>query len=303
MSESSQQEGQSAICLYRALAPGNGPRSVGLSMIDHCQHRAASLVRPRQKNITKQNKTYNVARSLLYEMHTVSSRSVEEAAPSPHPAILLPDSSWLNVVIATHWPLDTSWVLTDLHVLLGGLNWLRLDDYRSHLSRRPPTPQDFGIFACFLAAMDVRDPLSEKSREDFTKVSLQDTEKNTWKKAASYSANHWVSACFSCQRACIAISSATLWNFTEDMFRQLQVAVQPYTTLNCILWSSHCRLKELMGCISERCSGEFLMKVPKGLIGIESIQQNIRFESITQLPGVCFQNSLAGSGPHNKVWL
>ena len=34
MSESSQQEGQSAICLYRALAPGNGPRSVGLSMID-----------------------------------------------------------------------------------------------------------------------------------------------------------------------------------------------------------------------------------------------------------------------------
>ena len=78
-----------------------------------------------------------------------------------------------------HWPLDTSWVLTDLHVLLGGLNWLRLDDYRSHLSRRPPTPQDFGIFACFLAAMDVRDPLSEKSREDFTKVSLQDTEKKT----------------------------------------------------------------------------------------------------------------------------
>lgn len=56
-----------------------------------------------------------------------------------------------------------------------------------------------------------------------------------------------------------------------------------------------------MGCISERCSGEFLMKVPKGLIGIESIQQNIRFESINQLPGVCFQNSLAGSGPHNKV--
>lgn len=27
--------------------------------------------------------------------------------------------------------------------------------------------------------MDVRDPLSEKSREDFTKVSLQDTEKKT----------------------------------------------------------------------------------------------------------------------------
>ena len=56
MSESSQQEGQSAICLYRALAPGNGPPSVGLSMIDHCQHQAASLVRPRQ-NKTKQNKT------------------------------------------------------------------------------------------------------------------------------------------------------------------------------------------------------------------------------------------------------
>ena len=71
---------------------------VFLSMIDHCQHQAASLVRPRQ-NKTKQNKTYNVARSLLYEMHTVSSRSVEEATPSQHPAILLPHSSWLNVTL------------------------------------------------------------------------------------------------------------------------------------------------------------------------------------------------------------
>ena len=38
-------------------------------------------------------------------------------------------------------------------------------------------PQDFGIFARFLAAMDVRDPLSEESLEDFTNVGLQDTEK------------------------------------------------------------------------------------------------------------------------------